>query len=74
MHFAAFALLALLAAPLVESAEAYGFCLLGLLAAGWLIECLQSRVPGRQFCWRDLAANACGIVFAALCVGAVPFL
>jgi VanZ family protein len=66
LHFASFAVLAVLALRVAQGpAEALAW-LLGLLAAGWLIECLQSLVPDRRFCWRDILANAGGIVFAAI--------
>ncbi|WP_229464581.1 VanZ family protein [Massilia sp. 9I] len=66
LHFAAFAMLAMLALRVAQGpAEAFSW-LLGLLVAGWLIECLQSLVPDRSFCWRDIAANAAGIAFAAV--------
>ncbi len=38
-----------------------------LRAAGVVIELLQFLVPGRGFCWRDVAANAAGIAAAGLC-------
>lgn len=66
LHFSAFGALTLLAARLAPSGAALGLWLAGLLAAGWLIECLQNWVPGRRFCWRDMAANAAGVACAAL--------
>ena len=65
LHFASFAVLAMLALRIAESHVEALFWLLGLLIAGWLIECLQSLVPDRRFCWRDIAANTAGTVFAA---------
>jgi hypothetical protein len=66
LHFASFAVLAMLALRIAEGRlEALGW-LLGLLVAGWMIECLQALVPDRRFCWRDIAANAAGIAFAAV--------
>lgn len=65
LHFLAFAGLTLLAAR-IASGPAFGLWLAALLAAGWLVECLQNWVPGRRFCWRDLGANAAGIAVAAL--------
>jgi VanZ family protein len=67
LHFASFALLAALALRVADGRAQAAFWLLGLLAAGWLIECLQMLVPDRTFCWRDIAANAAGIAFVALC-------
>jgi hypothetical protein len=66
LHFVSFAVLTGLALPFAHDAGSTLWWLFGLLAAGWLIECLQSLLPDRNFCWRDLAANAGGIVFAAL--------
>jgi VanZ family protein len=66
MHFASFALLAALALRLADGGAEAALWLLGLLVAGWLIECLQALVPDRRFCWRDLLANAAGIAFVAV--------
>ena len=67
LHFASFAALAILALRVADGRMEALFWLLGLLVAGWLIECLQGAlVPDRRFCWRDIAANAAGIVFAAI--------
>lgn len=67
LHFASFAVLAILALRVAEGRIEALSWLLGLLIAGWLIECLQGAlVPDRRFCWRDLAANAAGIAFAAI--------
>jgi len=66
LHFASFAVLAVLALRIAQGRAEALFWLLGLLVAGWLIECLQSLVPDRRFCWRDLAANAAGIAAVAL--------
>jgi len=74
MHFVAFAVLTGLALPMAHDAVSAGLWLFGLLVAGWVIECLQSLLPDRNFCWRDLAANAGGIAFAAVAtVLAAPF-
>ena len=67
LHFASFAVLAGLALRVAQGRLEALFWLLGLLLAGWLIECLQALVPGRGYCWRDLGANAAGIA----CVGLV---
>lgn len=67
MHFAGFAVLSALALRLADGRAEEMLWLFGLLIAGWLIECLQSLVPDRGFCWRDIGANAAGIAFAAVC-------
>lgn len=65
MHFAGFALLSVLALRAAGSGADRWPWLLALLVGGWVIECLQSLVPDRKFCWRDLAANAAGIAAGA---------
>ncbi|AKU24024.1 VanZ family protein [Massilia sp. NR 4-1] len=65
LHFLAFAGLTVLAGRIAPDWAQLQYWLLGLLVAGWLIEVLQKLVPGRSFCWRDLAANAAGIAVAA---------
>lgn len=65
LHFAAFALLSALAMRVAGNGTERWLWLLGLLVGGWVIECLQSFVPGRMYCWRDLAANAAGIAAGA---------
>ncbi|PHV07841.1 hypothetical protein CSQ96_08090 [Janthinobacterium sp. BJB412] len=67
LHFGAFGGLTLLALRLARGWAELPYWLGGLLLAGWLIELLQQLVPGRAFCWRDLAANAAGILAAACC-------
>jgi hypothetical protein len=66
LHFASFAVLTLLALRIAQGRAETAWWLAGLLAGGWLIECLQTLVPDRRFCWRDLAANAAGIAAVAL--------
>lgn len=66
MHFGAFAGLAFLAARIAENSSEQLLWLCGLVAASWFIEVLQNLVPGRKFCWRDMAANMAGIVVATL--------
>ncbi|WP_426177108.1 VanZ family protein [Massilia sp. TWR1-2-2] len=66
MHFAGFAFLSVLAVRLASSQRQMMLAMLGLLAAGLLIECLQILVPERKFCWRDMAANAAGVASVAL--------
>nr|WP_314545858.1 VanZ family protein [uncultured Massilia sp.] len=67
LHCASFAVLGLLALRQAQGHVQAALWLLGLLVLGWLIECLQMLVPDRHFCWRDMGANAAGIVFAAVC-------
>lgn len=66
LHFFAFAGLTVLAARITPVGVSLLFTLGALLLAGWLIEVLQKLVPGRNFCWRDMAANAAGIAVAAV--------
>lgn len=65
MHFLAYGGLALLAGRIAQSGSELFFWLAGLFFIGWFIELLQKWVPGRSFCWRDMAANTAGIVVAA---------
>jgi len=65
LHFVAYAGLTVLAWRLAPAWPQFLLWQLGLLLAGALIELLQQLVPGRSFCWRDLAANAAGISAAA---------
>ncbi|HEY8023240.1 MAG TPA: VanZ family protein [Burkholderiaceae bacterium] len=67
LHFLAFGGLALLAGRIADTRIELLAWLAGLLLAGALIEGLQSLIPGRNFCWRDIAANAAGIATAAAC-------
>ena len=67
LHFLAFGGLALLAGRIAADWMELVAWLLGLLAAGTLIEGLQNLIPGRNFCWRDIAANAAGIATGATC-------
>ena len=66
MHFLAYGAMTLLAARIAHNDEQRIALLVGLFVAGWVIEALQSRVPGRAFCWLDMAANAAGIVMATI--------
>lgn len=67
MHFAAFAVLTVLALRVAHGRLETALWLGGLLVVGWLIECLQKLVPDRNFSWPDMVANAAGIVVAGLC-------
>lgn len=65
MHFIAFAGLSIFARLLANSPFELACWFLGLLLAGLLIEILQNWVPGRKFCWRDMAANTAGVSLIA---------
>lgn len=66
LHFAGFGVLGLLALPLAASRAQGALVLLALLVLSWVIECLQQLVPDRDFSWRDLLANAAGLICAGL--------
>lgn len=68
MHFSGFALLSAIAARIASGPGETALWLLGLLIAGWLIECLQALVPTRAFCWKDILANTAGIALVAIVV------
>ena len=67
LHFLSFAALAALALRVAQGRLEALCWLVSLLVMGWLIECMQMLVPDRNFCWRDMAANAAGIAFVAVC-------
>lgn len=67
LHFLAFGGLAFLAGRIASTSIELVAWMLGLLAVGAVIEGLQTFIPGRNFCWRDLVANAAGIATAATC-------
>jgi hypothetical protein len=69
MHGAAFAVLTGLGLRMAQGGQQIALWMLGLLVAGWIIECLQQLVPDRDFSWPDIAANAAGIVVVALPYG-----
>jgi VanZ family protein len=71
LHFVAFGGMALLAGRLVPQ-DSVLLVLAAVFAAGVLIELLQKLIPGRNFCWRDLAANGAGIAAAGLCLAVLP--
>lgn len=71
LHCAAFAVLTAFAARLASGPAQFVLWSIGLFLAGWFIEVLQAFVPGRKFCWRDIAANASGILLTALCTGII---
>ena len=66
MHFAAFAVLGLLALGQAQGYRQAAAWLVGLTLAGAAIECLQQLVPDRGFSWRDIAANTAGVAFAGV--------
>src|SRR4051794_9399501 len=66
LHFLAFGGLTFLAGRIAQGNAEHIAWLFALLFAGWGIEVLQNLVPGRKFCWRDMAANAAGISIAAV--------
>lgn len=66
LHFLAYGGLTVLAVRIAPAGPALALWLASLLLAGLVIELLQSLVPGRGFCWRDMGANAAGIAVAAL--------
>lgn len=69
LHFGAFLVLTTLALRIEPDWTGRALWLLGLLIAGLAIELLQKQVPGRNFCWRDMAANTAGIAAATLAFG-----
>jgi hypothetical protein len=66
MHFLAFAILAGMARLVATGPAELGLWFFGLLLAGFLLEILQNWIPGRKFCWKDMAANTAGISLIAL--------
>ncbi|MFZ6648652.1 VanZ family protein [Undibacterium sp. TJN25] len=66
MHFFAFAGLSVLAKLVAGTPKELALWFFGLLLAGLTIEILQNWVPGRKFCWRDMAANTAGISLIAV--------
>lgn len=65
LHFFAFGGLALLAARMSHNVLEQATALIIVFMIGLGIEILQNSVPGRKFCWHDLAANTAGILAAA---------
>jgi len=74
MHFAAFAVLGVLALSGAQSHAQALVWMIGLSLAGGAIECLQQLVPDRGFSWRDIAANVAGVLFAGAAVQLYMFL
>ncbi|MFP5392919.1 MAG: VanZ family protein [Gammaproteobacteria bacterium] len=72
LHFVAFGGMALMAGRLAQPGWPVPLALLAMLASSWLIEVLQNYVPGRRFCWRDMAANGAGIACAAVLLAVLP--
>jgi len=69
LHFLAFGGLALLAGRLAGTPAEFALWLGGLFLVGFAIEGLQTWVPGRKFCWRDIVANTAGLACAAVAIG-----
>lgn len=74
LHFGSFTVLTTLALRMASSWPQQLAWVGGLVLAGWLIEVLQKLVPGRNFCWRDLAANVAGIATATGIANLIRFL
>lgn len=72
MHFVAFGGMALLAGRLANGHAQMALALGAVFVASWVIELLQNWVPGRKFCWRDLAANGAGVLCAGACLAILP--
>lgn len=66
LHFIAFSGMASLIKMIVKNPTELLVCFLGLLLSGLVIESLQHWVPGRKFCWYDMAANAAGVIVVAV--------
>jgi hypothetical protein len=61
-HFGAYVWLAWLATVSFRGRRRVLAVISGLLLLGLAIEWLQTQIPGRTFEWRDLLANATGLV------------
>lgn len=72
LHFVAFGGMALMAGRLVHPGWPVAAALLTVFAASWIIELLQNHVPGRRFCWRDMAANGAGVLSAGAVLALLP--
>jgi VanZ family protein len=72
LHFLAFGGMALLAGRLADGGVQIALALGAVFVASWAIELLQNWVPGRNFCWRDMAANAAGVLCAGACLAILP--
>ncbi len=72
LHFLAFGGMALLAGRLADGRVQIALALAAVFVASWVIELLQNWVPGRNFCWRDMAANAAGVLCAGACLALLP--
>jgi VanZ family protein len=66
LHFLAFCGLSIVAGSMAGDTTELIVWLLALFVAGCLIEILQHWIPGRSFCWRDIAANTAGIAAAGI--------
>lgn len=72
LHFIAFGGMALMAGRLAATPAGVMAALAGVFVASWCIELLQNRVPGRKFCWRDMAANGAGVACAGALLALLP--
>lgn len=72
LHFLAFGGMALLAGRLADGRGQIALALAAVFVASWGIELLQNWVPGRNFCWRDMAANAAGVLCAGAALALLP--
>ena len=72
LHFLGFGGMALLAGRLAHGNAQMGLALGAVFVASWVIELLQMWVPGRNFCWRDMAANAAGVLCAGASLALLP--
>ena len=64
--------MALMAGRLADNSVQAAFALAAVFVASWLIEVLQNLVPGRNFCWRDMAANTAGVACAGVFLAVFP--
>ncbi|MBY0573940.1 MAG: VanZ family protein [Undibacterium sp.] len=65
-HFVAFGTLTFLAQLAAENSLEFLIWGCSLALAGLVIELAQKFVPGRNFCWKDVAANLAGMSFAII--------
>lgn len=72
LHFLGFGGMALLAGRLAHGNAQMALALGAVFVASWVIELLQMWVPGRNFCWRDMAANAAGVLCAGASLALLP--
>ena len=68
LHFATYAIFALLAYRVFGGGRRYAYACLGIVAYGGLIEVIQSMMPGRFMSGYDFLANTLGVAVAAFIV------